>query len=186
MIYLSKGIVQEGSTEQLLHVLHCGQKYELAGTEAAMWINGRYAFAKVRNSKEQLAVNRLQSLGLVESEYENDSISKYRIASRCVFCPAATKRLAAVRDQDATIVYWLKHAGIRLTVAELVYLFERNVEPTKDLLYTDNRQRLVERIYTKDTIADNLLETQMESAECRDEIIEGLLRLLKKKQILAL
>lgn len=186
MIYLSKGIVQEGSTERLLHVLHCGQKYELTGTDAVMWLNGRYAFAKARNSKEQLAVEHLQNIGLVESDRQDDSISKYRIASRCVFCPADTKRLARIKDRDAAIVYWLKYAGIRLTVAELVYLFECKVEPKKDLLYTDNRQKLVERIYTKDTIADNLLEAQMESAGCRDEIVEGLMRLLKKKQILVL
>lgn len=91
-----------------------------------------------------------------------------------------------VAGRDATIIYWLKYAGIRLTVAELVYLFENKVKPTQDLLYTDNRQRLIERIYTKDTIADNLLEIQMESAGCRDDIIKGLMRLLKKKQILVL
>ena len=35
MIYLSKGIVQKGSTEQLLFVLYGGQKFELTGNAAA-------------------------------------------------------------------------------------------------------------------------------------------------------
>lgn len=186
MIYLSKGIVQKGSTEQLLNVLHCGQKYELTGTDAAMWLNGRYGFAKVRDIKEQRAVGHLQALGLIESEPENDSIARYRIATRCVFCPADTRKRSVARECDKAILFWLRNAGVRLTVAELVYLFERGVEPTKDILYTDNRQKLIERIYTQDTIGDNLLEAQMESAGCRDEIVAGLMRLLKKKQLLVL
>lgn len=36
------------------------------------------------------------------------------------------------------------------------------------------------------TIADNLLETQMEAAECRDAVVQSLLRLLKKKLVLVL
>lgn len=42
------------------------------------------------------------------------------------------------------------------------------------------------RGYTVDTIADNLLETQMETAKCRDAVVQGLLRLLKKKLVLVL
>ena len=34
--------------------------------------------------------------------------------------------------------------------------------------------------------ADNLLETQMEAAECRDAVVQSLLRLLKKKLVLVL
>ena len=65
-------------------------------------------------------------------------------------------------------------------------LIENGIKPTQDLLYTDNRQRLIERIYTVDTIADNLLETRMEAAECRDAVVQSLLRLLKKKLVLVL
>ena len=46
MIYLSKGIVQKGSTEQLLFVLYGGQKFELTGNAAAAWLNGRFKFAE--------------------------------------------------------------------------------------------------------------------------------------------
>ena len=65
-------------------------------------------------------------------------------------------------------------------------LIENGIKPTQDLLHTDNRQRLIERIYTVDTIADNLLETKMETAKCRDAVVQGLLRLLKKKLVLVL
>ena len=87
---------------------------------------------------------------------------------------------------DVQILNWLKYAGVRLSVAELVYLFEHKIEASQEILYTDNRQRLIERIYTKDTISDNILEIQMEYAECRDEVITGLMRLLRKKQLIVL
>ena len=46
MIYLPKGIVQKGSTEQLLFVLYGSQKFELTGNAAAAWLNGRFNFAE--------------------------------------------------------------------------------------------------------------------------------------------
>ena len=65
-------------------------------------------------------------------------------------------------------------------------LIENGIKPTQDLLYTDNRQKLIERIYTVDTIEDNLLENQMETAKCRDAVVQSLMRLLKKKLVLVL
>lgn len=75
---------------------------------------------------------------------------------------------------------------IDIRIAELVYLIENGIKPTQDLLHTDNRQKLIERIYTVDTIADNLLENQMETAKCRDAVVQSLMRLLKKKLVLVL
>ena len=71
-------------------------------------------------------------------------------------------------------------------MAELVYLHERNIEPTKDLLYTDNRQNLVETIYTRDNIFDNILECQMERAICRDKVTAAIMVLLSQKKIVLL
>ena len=184
MIYLSKGIVQKGSTEQLLFVLYGGQKFELSENTAA-WLNGRFNFAEALGRNEPPVIY-LQKLGLVETEADNDELSRYRIASRCIFCPADTTKASVLRSMDKEILQWLKNAGVRLTVAELVYLTENGIKPTQDLLYTDNRQRLIEQIYTVDTIADNLLETQMETAKCRDAVVQSLMRLLKKKLVLVL
>ena len=64
--------------------------------------------------------------------------------------------------EEKNILVWLREAGLRLTMAELIYLRERKIPPTLDLLGTENRQRLVERIYNIDNIFDNLLEDQME------------------------
>lgn len=114
------------------------------------------------------------------------TVMQYRIASRCIFCPADTTESVVLRAMDKELLQWLKNAGVRLTVAELVYLVENGIKPTQDLLHTDNRQRLIERIYTVDTIADNLLENQMETVKCRDAVVQSLMRLLKKKLVLVL
>ena len=136
--------------------------------------------------RKETPVIYLQRLGLAETEADNDELSRYRIASRCIFCPADTAKTSVLRAMDKEILQWLKNAGVRLTVAELVYLIENGIKPMQDLLYTDNRQKLIERIYTVDTIADNLLENQMETAKCRDAVVQSLMRLLKKKLVLVL
>ena len=82
MIYLSKGIVQKSSTEQLLFVLYGGQKFELTGNAAAAWLNGRFNFAESLGRNET-PVAYLQKLGLVEAEVVNDELSRYRSALVC-------------------------------------------------------------------------------------------------------
>ena len=71
-------------------------------------------------------------------------------------------------------------------MAELVYLMEHNIYPEMQYLGRENVQRLVEQIYTKDTIFDNILENQMEHASCRDKAVRTVLKLLKKKRIVLL
>lgn len=77
-------------------------------------------------------------------------------------------------------------AGLRLSTAELIFLMENNILPSTSLLYEENRQALVETIYTKNNIFDNILETQMEKAQCRDKIVNVLLKLLYKRRIVVL
>ena len=146
MIYLSKGTVQAGATERLLFVLYCGQRFELTGETASTWLDGRFDFAEAANRREA-SVAYLANLGLVETEPANDALSRYRIATRCIFCPADTERRPMLGRTERRILQWLEGSGIRLTVAELVYLMEHGIEPATDLLYTENRQRLIERIY---------------------------------------
>ena len=89
-----------------------------------------------------------------------------------------------LNEQERQINTWLQKAGIRLSVAELVFLQEHQITADSGMFGVRNRQRLIEAIYTKDNIQDNLLEHQMEKAECRDEVVEALMQLLKKKKIL--
>lgn len=89
-----------------------------------------------------------------------------------------------LNEQERQIYIWLQRAGIYLSVAELVFLQEHQITADNEIFGVRNRQKLIETIYTKDNIQNNLLEHQMERAACRDEVVEVLMQLLKKKKIL--
>ena len=187
MIYISKGIVQTGSTENILTVERGGKCFNLNGLQAKLWLDGRYEFNYVNKPDALRALQNLSQMGLVEYEMESNALSKYRILTRCVCCAAVTPFLSSrVYRLDRVVLNWLRNAGLRLSLAELVYLQENGIEPNPSLLGADNRQALVETIYTRCNIADNLLECQMETATCRDDIVQSILSLLKKRKIVIL
>ena len=88
-----------------------------------------------------------------------------------------------LRWQASAVLTWLEKAGLRLSVAELVYLAEHRIAPAKSLLGVENRHKLVSLIYMTNSIQDNLLEQQMESAAYRDHVVNMLLYLLRCKRL---
>ena len=54
------------------------------------------------------------------------------------------------------------------------------------LLGSGNAQALVERIYTKDTVYNNILENQMERANSKNRVEKAILGLLRKKRLVLL
>lgn len=187
MIYISKGVVKNGSVKEGLAISHCGRTIQLTGTEAALWLNGRFSFAILKQSSQKQALLQLERMGLAEWETEDSSAARYRLLTRCICCPAkASAWQPFAGREERAMVTWLRYAGLRLTVAELVYLAEHRIEPKPELLGQENRQALVETIYTQETIEDNLLEHQMEEADCRDEVVNTLIALLRKKKIVLL
>lgn len=188
MKYISKGMVVKASTEDLLFVTRCGVDFQLTREQAALWLNGRFGFAKTReNVLEEKALHQLARQGLAEIAEGDERVSEYRVLTQCALVPAKPQGIRAflsVREKE--LLLWLTEAGLRLTTAELVFLTEHHVAPAANLLGTRNRQKLTETIYTQETIFDNILENQMEHAAVRDEVVSALLKLLKKKRILLL
>ena len=180
MIYISKGYVLEHSTEELLFIHRCRADFQLTGCEAALWLNGRFGFSEADPS---FATEHLRRMGLIECEDEDTPLSRYRILTRCICCPTDIHGLLPLSWQKGRLLEWLREAGLRLTVAELVYLTEHRIAPSERLLGLENRQRLVSLIYTKRGIQDNILENQMEHARCRDIVVESLIGLLKRKRL---
>lgn len=187
MIYISKGIAGKASTTELVQIIRGSQNIYLSDIEADLWLKGRFSFSHTQTPDEERAVHHLIRMGLAEAEAEENEDAKYWILTRCICCPAkAAKRSLGLSAEEKTILFWLVNAGLRLSTAELIYLVENKVEAKPELLHSDNRQALVERIYTADTIRDNILENKMAAAECRDSVLESMLSLLKKKKILIL
>ena len=81
MIYLSKGIVKENSTEHLLQVARCGQEYSLSGEQAVLWLNGRFGFSEVKTESEKRTLKHLARMGLAETGAENTDVARYRTVS---------------------------------------------------------------------------------------------------------
>ncbi len=184
--YISIGAVTKPSTEHILYVSHCGFDYTLTGDLASMWLNGRFGFDAARNKIEENALSQLQRMGLVIIT-ENVLEGEYRALTRIKLVHCKSKNpYRGLTAPERTALKWIRETGLVLSMAELVYLMEHNIAPDAKYLGQENIQTLVERIYTKDTIHDNILENQMEHATSRDQVVKLVLKLLKKKLIVLL
>ena len=188
MIYLSKGLVCKGSTEELLCITHHGQHFTLPNQLAHVWLNGRYKMVNTVNIQEENALRQLVRMGLAEAEEKDCEVSKYRILSRCILYPTTNVsfQLRRMQGKEKVALTWLRKAGLRLSTAELVCLFEKGILPSEDLLYDQNRQALVEKLYSVDTITDGILESQMEHAAKRDAVVEIIQNLIFRKKVVVL
>jgi hypothetical protein len=187
MLYISKGVVMNNSTEQNVRVMRCGMVYQMTGNEARIWLDGRFGFQEVTDASDKWVLERLTKMSLVEIEETDSDVSRYRILCRCVCAAAKTKWFnLPVGGAQKDILIWLRNAGLRLSTAELVCLLEKGIRPEARYLHADNRQALVELIYMVETIADNVLENQMENATQRDAVVHALEMLLRKKKIVIL
>ena len=187
MIYLSKGVLCKSNGLENLHITRGNETVNITDIDAKMWLDGRFEFCHTHSAEEENSVLHLASLGLMEYEQEDTPVNRYRILTRGVCCIAKSKGIPQfICRAERNVMRWIQYAGIRLSTAELVYLVENKVAPTDELLYESNRQTLVERIYTTDTIYDNILENQMERAACRDEVVTIIMNLICKRKILVL
>lgn len=188
MKYISKGLVVEGSTEHILKIQRGGYEFQLTGDRARLWLNGRFGVADAdgTNPRYVKELLHLKRVGLTEPVGEEPE-GVYRAMTQCVLVPAKAGRLRApLNPLESQTLLWLREAGLRLTMAELVCLREHGIAPSAELLGEENRQALTETIYTQETIFDNVLEAQMERAACREEMVRAVLGLLKKKRIVLL
>lgn len=186
MKYISTGAVMAKGTEHVFEVCKGNHKFTLARELAAVWLSGRLAFSDAKSASEIRNLEHLCRMSLAVKAEDADA-AKYRALTRCTLAPADCRYpYLGLSALEKTKLKWLREAGLRLTIAELIYLNEHGILPTPALLGSEHTQELVETIYTRETILDNILESQMESAASRDDVVNAVLRLLKKKRIILL
>lgn len=186
MKYISIGAVMTEGTEHILDVTHGGNKFRLTGEKAALWLNGRCKFAIVAHPSHLVTLEQLFKMGLVV-KCDGSGAEEYRALTKCTLVPAESKHpYFGLWGMEKSVLQWLRSAGLVLSMAEVTYLIDRNVQMEDKLLGSQNAQALVERIYTKDTIFNNILENQMERAEVRDSVVKAVLGLLRKKRLVLL
>ena len=186
MKYISIGAVMEEGTEHILDVCRGGHKFRLTGDQAALWLNGRWIFASAEKPTDIKTLNQLVKMGLVITA-DGSMAEEYRVLTQCTLVPADCKfPYWGLRNTERTVLQWLREAGLVLSMAELTFLMDRKIELQDNLLGSGNAQALVETIYTRETISDNILENQMEYAALREQTVKAVLILLKKKRIVLL
>ena len=72
MLYLSKGIAEKDSTENLIKVRRGDYTYTVSGNAAKLWLAGRFGFAACDTDSSQ------QKYIHFASGYNNFSISDYK------------------------------------------------------------------------------------------------------------
>jgi len=185
MLYLSKGMVIKQSTEQMLCVTHCGIDYMLTGIGARLWLDGRFGVNETQDAGQDMHLRKLQQMGLVELSEETGMLASYHLLTRCIICPAKLKSVRKPLSSTENKAWrWIKGAGLRLTIGELTKLFAEGLEPSPDLLGKENAQALTMRLYASDPIFDTTLEIQMEHSLKRDDTVNAVLGLLRKKRII--
>ena len=180
MKYISTGIVQKNSTEEILNISHCSGLFQLTGLQAALWLNGRTGFVETDHAADCKELKHLAAMGLVILAEETQTGEFFALTHAVLICTEKRKSILSLTKDEKLVLTWLREAGLHLSVAELVYLIDHKIGPDGCLLGEENRQALVQRIYTEDTIFDNLLEFQMAHASCRDQTVRTLMSLLKK------
>lgn len=186
MKYISIGAVMTEGTEHCVTVCRGSNRFPLSGELAAVWLSGRLGFTETQEQSELQALEQLVRMGLAVKS-QGYAIADYRALTQCTIVPADRKHpFLTLSSIERAVLQWIREAGLVLSMAELVYLMDRNVPLNPEYLGSDNTQRLVERIYTKDTIFDNILENQMERTSMRDKTVNAVLSLLRKKRIVLL
>lgn len=186
MKYISIGAVMTEGTEHILDVCRGSRSYHLTGELATVWLNGRFGFATVKKPTEEQTLLLLLRIGLA-IQTDGSGFEEYRALTQCTLVPADRKRSYwGLTGMERTVLQWLREAGLVLSMAELTYLIDQEVPLQADLLGNANTQNLVERIYTRDTIGDGILEGQMERSKARERVTKAILCLLRKKRLVLL
>ena len=184
MLYISKGMIYKISSITEAYVSRCGGEYVLNGSQTALWLAGRFHVAYAENTEQQSVLRQLDSMGLAEVTVPDDA-AYYRLLTNCVICPVNPSVFRFPLNKDEKLIWkWVKTAGFKLTVSELVYLCEQNITPRPAFFGKDNRHILIHAIYTRETIFNRILAAKMEESPARNRTVSAILGLLRKKRII--
>jgi len=184
VLYISKGILLGNPKGNNVSVSHCGALHRLNNEQAAVWLNGQRKPSCTQTAAQETALIQLSGTGIAEHCDSTEKEALFRLLVNCAICPVQRKFcLSILTRYERRLLKWTRYAGLRLTIAELTLLTERNIKPDPSLLGAQNRQALTETIYFSETISDGILETMMEKSSSRDDTVRAVLGLLKKKKI---
>ena len=183
MLYISKGVLshQAGNT---LSVSYCGAQYALTEDQVFVWEKGRCGYQGELSTKQLAALNEIRRFGIIEMGSDTKQASMFRLLVNCVICSVKHKSIFPLwHNTEQLLLRWIRGAGLRLTIAELVFLIENKINPSKNLLGESNRQAITEIIYNAETIADGALDSLIEKSPACEITVQAVLELLHKNTV---
>lgn len=178
--YISKGICRQRMRDGCMAMESRGEEHILSADLAAIWSAGKESSAE---SPDGESLRRLEEMNLIETTPRfNDVLDAYHLLTRCVICPTEDLLPFAPKETRRTL-RWIRNAGLRLTMAELVRIAELKLESDEEYLGAKNRQALVEVIYCADNIEDGVLESLMEKSKELVSVVDHVLTLLQAGHI---
>ncbi len=184
MIYISKGMELKDSKENQVKIHSFRGRYELSGKKSLLWERGRQDFATIYTIEEERVLFELEKEHLVEFTESQDMRARYFLLMRCMLYVPKKRRIGLFMNAyDRRIFYWLKKAGYRLNIGELIYLMEHKVQPDKLLLGKEQAGRLYRKIHVRQLEFGRDFERRMSVARCREAVVESVIRLVKQRKI---
>ena len=179
---LSKGLLLKKHSNSSIVIQKEWTRYELKGEKAYIWMLARNGFSS-RGVEEQRIFNELCREGLLAQTDVQNAYGMYCLLTSNILCVNRRKALRfPLRGLEKKIIQWLQGGKRKLSVEELVFLIENDVNP---IIYEDDvfGVALSERIYQTRIHVTNLLRKEMAVAKHRDETVNAVLRLLKKNRL---
>lgn len=183
MLYISKGKLVKRRRKQVL-VSRFGGGQVLNELQSRLWLNGLTGFVEPMDSEEKQAVLFLIKEGLAIACEMDTGREQYLALTKCILCVYKKKgRTWFYKKREKEVLLWLRYQGMRLSIEELIFLFEKKIAPTPERLKKGNEEAIRRLLYPSPIIIGNPLRNVMAVALCRDEIISTVLSLLKKREI---
>ena len=183
MLYISKGKLVKRRRKKVLVALF-GRGQVLNELQSRLWLNGLNGFVETMDAQEEQAIQFLIKEGLAISCEMDTGRERYFTLAKCILCVYKKKgRTLFYKKREKEVLLWLRYQGMRLSIEELIFLFEKRIAPTPERLKKGNEEAIRRLLYPSPIIIGNPLRNVMAVALCRDEIISTILSLLKKREI---
>ena len=159
-----------------------GGRYALKGKKAHVWLRARSGFVSRGLEENQLFSELCENDVLAQTDMPN-SYGKYYLLTSNIICVNRRKKSCFLLPRlEKRIMRWLQGGRRKLTVEELIFLIEHDVNP---YVYEDDEfgVALSERIHQTRVHVNNLLRQEMLGAKHRDVVVNAILRLLEKNRL---
>ena len=185
MMYLSRGIATKRKKSNSLYVEHLGESIELSKEQAQMWNRAQFGFVYIDTPMEIATVEILVEKGVAVLETDYGDIPKYYALCKChvLINPKRKPHINRLTNQEQDLYTLIQKVELNLSVPELVFLTNKNIGPN-ELTDRDGLYRVQKIVYSCRAAITGEMETKMRLSRLRNQVVDSLLELLRKKYLI--